>query len=92
MLSGLVGIPVLLGRGGFNVPTNIEILEYAFQKAKSEGLEYVYLGNIGSNKGTNTYCPECGILTIRRVRFSIVISNLDKNGKCIHCNHQICIR
>jgi len=47
-------------------PTSAETLDSARQIAKSEGLQYVYIGNISSKEGQNQNrleegcCPDCG--------------------------------
>lgn len=46
-------------------PTPIELLERAYEIAREEGINYIYLGNILS-KYNNTYCPKCGKLLIER--------------------------
>ncbi|MGV8141640.1 MAG: AmmeMemoRadiSam system radical SAM enzyme [Candidatus Woesearchaeota archaeon] len=53
--------------------------------AKSEGIKYVYLGNIG--RLDNTYCPRCGTLLIERETFNPVIRSLKlrKNSTCTQC-------
>ncbi|TXT62875.1 MAG: Cyclic pyranopterin monophosphate synthase [Promethearchaeota archaeon] len=77
---------------GFISSTEINILENAFEMAKTAGLDYVYLGNISGKKGSNTYCPNCARLVIERFGFNIDLSNLDAFGKCNHCGHLICER
>jgi len=77
---------------GFTSSTNMQILENAFEMAKSAGLEYVYLGNILGEKGSDTICPKCGKKVIERSGFNSVKLSVDKNGKCKYCGHSICIR
>lgn len=54
----------------------------ALKKAAARNLEYVYIGNLGS-EDTNTYCPKCGALLIRR-EDGIFIEHLD-DGICSKC-------
>jgi len=63
--------------------TDIEILERAKCLA-SERLDYVYLGNIMTNK--DTICPQCKSVIIKR-SFGAVSRLLD--NKCFSCGHQI---
>jgi len=72
-----------------NLPaTPLETLEKAKQIAESEGLQYVYIGNIGTEKGGNTYCPECKNMLIERVGY-FVKKNIIYNGKCPACKAKI---
>jgi len=65
-----------------NLPrTPAKTLEKARKIAMDIGLKYVYEGNIYSEEGSNTYCPSCGRLLIRRNWHSINSNNLI-NGKC----------
>lgn len=54
-------------------------------------LNYVYLGNMLSEKGQNTYCPKCKTEIISRTPYSTQMNGI-KNNACIHCNHHIPIK
>jgi pyruvate formate lyase activating enzyme len=69
-------------------PTSLKALETARQIAMSEGLDYVYIGNIRSKEGENTYCPACKSLLIERVGYSILKNQL-KDGCCPNCGKEI---
>ena len=69
-------------------PTSAETLDVAREVALSEGLNYVYIGNILSDKGQNTYCPGCKQLLIERSGFTVLKNQL-KDGCCPSCNKQI---
>ena len=69
-------------------PTSLKTLEMARQIGMDEGLEYVYIGNLLSKEGENTYCPSCKSLLIERVGYSI-LKNLLKDGYCPNCSKQI---
>jgi len=69
-------------------PTSPETLDLARQVAMEEGLQYVYIGNIASKEGQNTYCPACKSLLIERSGYTILQNNL-KNGTCPKCGNQI---
>jgi pyruvate formate lyase activating enzyme len=56
-------------------------LEKARNIAMSKGIKYVYTGNIDDDKGSNTICPKCKEVVIKR-RFFHVIENKLKKGKC----------
>ena len=69
-------------------PTPAQTLEKARQIAMSEGLDYVYIGNISSKAGQNTYCPECKSLLIERSGYTILQNRL-KDGHCPDCSAEI---
>lgn len=63
-------------------PTPVETLEGAVRIGRREGLKFVYLGNVASETGENTYCPECGSLAVQRSHYTTSIRNLDDSGRC----------
>lgn len=69
-------------------PTSLKTLDLARTIATEEGLHYVYIGNISSKKGQNTYCPGCQSLIIERSGYTILKNNL-KNGACPKCAREI---
>jgi len=69
-------------------PTPAETLETAFNIGKEKGLNYIYLGNLRTETGENTYCPVCGRLLIERCAFSLLQNNLVQ-GKCPFCRAAI---
>ena len=64
--------------------TPLKKLFELFDIAKSE-LYHVYLGNINTDKGKNTYCSKCGNLIIKRTGYNTNICGIDKKGKCTEC-------
>jgi pyruvate formate lyase activating enzyme len=72
-----------------NLPsTPVKTLERAWDIAKAEGLNYVYIGNVPGHSAENTYCPKChNVIISRRGYF---IDKIDiQNGSCIHCQNKI---
>jgi len=69
-------------------PTSLNTLEMARQIAITEGLDYVYIGNLRSKQGENTYCPSCKVLLIERSGYTILKNRL-KNGCCPDCGKEI---
>jgi pyruvate formate lyase activating enzyme len=67
--------------------TKAEILIKARKIALGIGLKYVYIGNLPSENGNNTYCPKCKKLLIERSGFGITKNNI-KNSKC-DCGEKI---
>ena len=69
-------------------PTSLKTLDSAREIALSEGLEYVYIGNIQSKTGQNTYCPACKGLLIERSGYTIMQNRL-KDDCCPACGKEI---
>jgi pyruvate formate lyase activating enzyme len=69
-------------------PTSLETLDMARNIAMEEGLDFVYIGNIQSERGQNTYCPGCKKLLIERVGYTVTQNRL-KEGCCPDCGRQI---
>ena len=69
-------------------PTPISTLERAHRIAKSEGLEFVYIGNVPGHPYENTYCPSCGKMVIERYSFELVRVDL-KDNMCSGCGREI---
>jgi len=69
-------------------PTPPATLEEAARIAKSEGMRFVYLGNLSTEDGEDTFCPQCGKKLIDRSGF-FVVSNLLRGGRCPFCGTAI---
>jgi len=69
-------------------PTSLKTLDLAREIAMSEGLNFVYIGNISSKEGQNTYCPGCKALLIERSGYTILQNRL-KDGCCPDCGKEI---
>jgi pyruvate formate lyase activating enzyme len=68
--------------------TPIKTLESAVEIADSEGLQYVYLGNVPGHQRNSTFCPSCGEKIIERVHFSVLSLDVVE-GKCRYCGHPV---
>jgi pyruvate formate lyase activating enzyme len=68
--------------------TPAQALDVAREIALSEGLNYVYIGNISSKAGQNTYCPACKSLLIKRSGYTILQNRL-KDGHCPDCSTEV---
>ncbi|MFW6006584.1 MAG: AmmeMemoRadiSam system radical SAM enzyme [Halanaerobiales bacterium] len=66
--------------------TSVELMEKSFQQAR-EKLDFVYLGNIRSDTGNNTICPQCGKTLIKRKGYSTV--SFLNNRNCPRCGYEI---
>ena len=72
-----------------NLPsTSLQTLETSREIAINEGLDYVYIGNVRSKEGENTYCPGCKNLLIERKGYTILQNRL-KDGFCPDCGKKI---
>jgi len=69
-------------------PTSLKTLRMARDIAVTEGLHYVYIGNVASKTGQNTYCPRCKSLLIGRAGYTILQNRL-VDGRCPDCSKQI---
>jgi len=69
-------------------PTSLKTLDLAREIAMSEGLNFVYIGNISSKEGQNTYCPDCKALLIERSGYTILQNRLT-DGCCPDCAKEI---
>lgn len=69
-------------------PTPQRTLERAYDIARAEGLDFVYLGNLPGHKAESTYCPGCGKVLIERRGYNIYRYNLEGN-RCKLCNQEI---
>jgi pyruvate formate lyase activating enzyme len=66
-------------------PTPVETLEEARGIALSEGLKYVYIGNVPGHEANSTYCPDCGSRVIYRIGYRVDSSGLN-GGRCAACS------
>ena len=69
-------------------PTPVSTLERAHKIARSEGVEFVYMGNVPGHPYENTYCPSCGELLIERFGLELVRANL-KGNRCPKCGREV---
>jgi pyruvate formate lyase activating enzyme len=68
--------------------TPANTLDLAREIALGEGLSYVYIGNISSRFGQNTYCPSRNHLLIERSGYTILQNRL-KDGRCPDCGKEV---
>ncbi|HNX43174.1 MAG TPA: AmmeMemoRadiSam system radical SAM enzyme [Bacteroidales bacterium] len=69
-------------------PTPVSILQKAREIALSEGMNYVYVGNLPGTDMENTRCPKCKKLLVIRKGF-MVVTNYIVNGACKFCGQKI---
>ena len=69
-------------------PTSAATLSNAARIARKEGIQYVYLGNLRTGEGEDTFCPKCGKKVIDR--WGYYIKNIKvREGKCSYCGYEI---
>lgn len=69
-------------------PTSPETLNLAREISTAEGMKFVYIGNVTSKEGQNTYCPKCKKLLIERSGY-VIVQNRIKAGSCPDCSEKI---
>jgi pyruvate formate lyase activating enzyme len=69
-------------------PTPVSTIERAREIGLSEGLHFVYSGNVSGHVGENTYCPNCKKLIIARKGYFIERIDM-KDQACGYCNYTI---
>lgn len=72
--------------------TSLKLLTQARDLAKSVGLQFVYIGNVGIKGLEDTVCPNCGTLCYERLRLSSKNVATDVDGKCGKCGYDLEIR
>jgi len=69
-------------------PTSPKTMQ-RFYEIASEKLNYVYLGNVRSSEGQDTFCKSCKVNVIERSGYFTEVRSIDTDGKCTHCNEKI---
>ncbi len=69
-------------------PTPVQTLDRAYELARAEGLEYVYLGNVAGHRAESTYCSGCGELLIERRGYRTAVRGL-RGSLCAKCGRGI---
>ncbi len=69
-------------------PTPLDSVERAVRIGRTEGLHYVYGGNVPGHSSESTMCPACGASVIERQGFALR-KNLVNEGRCLSCGREI---
>jgi len=69
-------------------PTPVKTLEQARDLALSEGLNYVYIGNVRDKAANYTYCPACKKAVIKRAGYFIEETHIE-DSMCAYCGYKI---
>ena len=70
-------------------PTPPATLVRARRIALSNGLQFVYTGNVHDREGGSTYCPSCGTRVIERDWYRLGDWRLTDSGACKSCGSNI---
>ena len=69
-------------------PTPVATLERFRGIALSEGIRYVYVGNVPGHEGGHTYCHGCGRLLVERRGYLVGTDGI-RDGRCASCGAQV---
>jgi len=69
--------------------TPVATLERARRIGVSQGLKFVYAGNLPGHPYEDTYCPRCGQSLIERFGFRLTRYNLTADKRCPDCGEDI---
>ena len=69
-------------------PTPVNTLFRFRELAITEGIRYVYLGNIPGHEGNHTFCHECKKLLVERQGYRIAVFRI-VDGRCRYCQTPI---
>jgi len=69
-------------------PTPLETLKSARETAQKEGLHYVYIGNVPEGTHSDTICPKCKRVVVKRAGYFVLANNI-VNSKCKFCGQKI---
>ena len=73
----------------FTIPaTSLRVLERAWHIGRNVGLHYIYIGNLPGHRWADTYCPDCGVLLIKRRGFGVLQNRLVA-GHCPQCGTRV---
>ncbi|TFF89627.1 MAG: AmmeMemoRadiSam system radical SAM enzyme [Promethearchaeota archaeon] len=69
--------------------TSAKTLDTAYKLAKEAGLNYIYVGNLYHEEGSNTCCPKCGKILIGRSGYRFTQVNIKNDKKCPKCGYDL---
>ncbi|MHA1906104.1 MAG: AmmeMemoRadiSam system radical SAM enzyme [Candidatus Thorarchaeota archaeon] len=70
-------------------PPSLSLLLEAREMARDNGMEFVYIGNVGGQGLEDTVCPNCGEINVERYLMSSKIQAVDEEGKCSNCGYNL---
>ena len=71
--------------------TSVQSLLRAAETGASEGLHFVYAGNLPGavRSWENTYCPGCRALIVERLGYRILSNRMGAGGRCPECRQAV---
>ena len=71
--------------------TSVQSLLRAAETGASEGLHFVYAGNLPGavRSWENTYCPGCRALLVERLGYRILRNRVEPSGRCPECRQAV---
>ncbi len=69
-------------------PTPYETMDRCHGIARSEGVNFVYTGNLPGHPAESTYCPGCGELVLQRRGYQLGENHI-QNGNCAWCAEEL---
>lgn len=70
-------------------PTPAATILRAQASGLEAGLKHVYCGNIALQGGSDTHCPACGTVLIRRHGFTVLENRVSQDATCPECGRKI---
>jgi pyruvate formate lyase activating enzyme len=71
-------------------PTPISTLERGADIGRTQGLRFVYVGNVQDHPGRHTTCPECGRTVIERKGREVDLRGVER-GRCAACGADLAL-
>jgi pyruvate formate lyase activating enzyme len=71
-------------------PTPLSTMERACELGRQAGLNYIFLGNVMTEEGQNTRCPDCDELLIKRSGFARPSVRID-GPECPECGRHVAV-
>ncbi|MBN1500192.1 MAG: AmmeMemoRadiSam system radical SAM enzyme [Spirochaetes bacterium] len=72
----------------YSAPATDPEIMHRFYDIANTKLDYVYCGNLLENRFSDTFCPACGELLIKRNNYDVKVKSL-KDGSCSVCGNEI---
>ncbi len=69
-------------------PTDVKTILTSCDLAAYMKVKYVYPGNIGYSRKSNTYCKNCRHVLIERKNYEVT-NYITEKGSCPNCNHKV---
>jgi pyruvate formate lyase activating enzyme len=70
-------------------PTPPETLRRAYEMASAR-LDHVYVGNVNTEEGRDTLCPDCGAVAVARAGYRASV-HLNEDAACTGCGRRLAI-